>query len=311
MILTSEKIVAYELCPRRYAWTNIYYTRVSLIRALYLSLDAGLRTEKDPEKTAENEFLALAASPGLDVTGHDVYTIAMHYAKLAGILAAALRSAWSEPWKLVEPVEMGDHEWQSGAYRTRDGVIRRLAMVDRWSDDRKQQELSGWRTIGEVCALNEPIMLTAISIGASHDKRRHSDWTRCYRHPRNRTFRMRRRNTDEDFSETWHKVWREDSGISTTSWMKQMREDGSMEELVHTIRVPVSQSREAYLAEMARIAREMESLPEVPPMRLAGCYGFSPCPFLGVCPEIHPEKRGFQVQAALENASLLSRKNTC
>lgn len=300
MILTSEKLVAYELCPRRYLWTETYHTRVSLIRALYLSLDAGLRAEGDAEKAAESQFLALAASPGLDIVGHDVYAVAMHYAKLAGILSAALRSAWREPWTPVDLVSLPDGgEWRSGAYRTGDGEIRRLALVDRWSDDRKQQEVSGWRTIGEVCALDRPLLLTAITIGASQDKRRHSDWTRCYQHPRNRTFRMRRKTSDEDFSQTWKRVWREDSGISTTSWLTQMREDGSINDLVHTVQVPVPKGREAYLAEMARIAGEMEALSDAPPMRLAGCYGFSPCPFLGVCPEIQPEKRNFQVRHAL------------
>jgi hypothetical protein len=49
------------------------------------------------------------------------------------------------------------------------------------------------------------------------------------------------------------------------------------------------------MAEMERVAAEMASLPEVPPMRLAGCHGFSPCPFLGVCPGTKPELFGFRV----------------
>jgi len=295
MILSSEKLVAYELCPRRYAWTGSYSTRISPIRALYVALDAGLRTEKDPERSAENEFLSLAASPGLDVTGHDVYSIAMHYAKLSGILAAALRSAWRE-WKTVDDVSLDGHEWQSAAYRTGDGQLRRIALVDRWSDDRRQQECSGWRTIGEVCALDSPILLTAVTIGASQEKRRHSAWTRCWRHPRNRTFRFQRKTSTEDFGSTWAAVWREDSGIPTSDWLTQMRSDGAITDLVHTVHVPVPKGRKEYLLEMTRLARGMASLPDVPAMRLAGCYGFSPCSFLGVCPDRNPEKYGFTVR---------------
>lgn len=294
-LISAEKLAVYEICPRRYLWTGTYRTRVSLVRSIYMALDAGLRTDKDPERTAENELLALAASPGLDIVGHDVYAVAMHHAKLAGVLAAALRSAWTDPWTPVEPVTLpGGHEWQSAAYRTGDGHARRIALVDRWSDDRRQQECSGWRTVGEVCALDQPLLVTAITIGASHDKRRHAAWTRCWRHPRNRTFRFQRKTSTEDFGSTWVSVWREDSGIKTDEWLTQMRADGCMTDLVHTVQVPVPTGRDAYLSEMKRIAEEMDSLPEVPPMRLAGCHGFSPCPFLGVCPDSRPEKYGFR-----------------
>jgi len=295
VILSSEKLVTFETCPRRFAWTGAYSTRISLIRALYMALDAGLRTEKDPERSAENEFLSIAASPGLDVVGHDVYAVAMHYAKLSGILAAALRSAWSDPWTTIEPVSLPDgHTWQSACYSTGDGSLRRLALVDRWSDDRKMQECSGWRTVGEVSALDIPILLTAVTIGISKEKRRHSAWTRCWRHPRNRTFRFQRKTSTEDFGSTWASVWREDAGIATADWLTQMRSDNCITDLVHTVQVPVVKGRKSYLAEMARLAGEMASLPEVPAMRLAGCYGFSPCPFLNICPGNNPEKFGFR-----------------
>lgn len=291
--LTSEKLVTYETCPRRFLWTGRYRTRVTLSRALYIALDAGLRTEKDPERAAENELLAIAASPGLDIVGGDVYAIAMHHAKLAAVLAQALRSAWKSPWVPVDVKEGAGAEWSSACYVTSDGHVRRVALVDSWSDNRRQQEINGWRTVGEVCALGRTVLLTAVTIGNSRDKRRHSAWTRCYRHPRNKTFRFQRKTSEEDFSKTWSPVWREDSGIKTDEWLTQMRADGAIADLVHTVEIPVPKGREAYLEEMKRLAGEMEGLPEVPPMRLSGCYGFSPCPFLGVCPEANPEKRGF------------------
>jgi hypothetical protein len=294
VILSAEKLAAYELCPRRFLWTSTYSTRISPIRALYMALDAGLRTAKDPERAAENELLTLAASPGLDIVGMDIYAIAMHHAKLAGVLAAALRSAWTAPWSPVEPIPLGDHQWHSGAYSTADGHLRRIVLVDRWSDDRKQQECSGWRTIGEVCALDKSLLITAIDIGTTREKRRLSAWTRCWRHPRNRTFRFQRKTSTEDFGSTWASVWREDSGISTADWLTQMRSDGCMTDLVHTVEVPVPKGREAYLSEMKRLAGEMASIPGLPSMRLAGCHGFSPCSFLGVCPETKPEKFGFR-----------------
>lgn len=297
MQLSAEKVSAYELCPRRFVWTSRYPAlRVSLLRALYVALDAGLRTEKEPERAAENELLAVASRPGLDVLGENVYAIAMHHAKLAGILAAALRSAWKAPWTPVEPITLPDgREWHSGAYRAEDGHPRRIALVDRWTDDRKQQEITGWRTVGEACALNSPILLTAVVIGASQDRRRHSAWTRCYRHPRNRTFRFKRKGSGGDFGATWEKAWREDAEIPTADWLARMREDDCMRDLIHTTQVPVPAGRDAYLSEVGRIGAEMDALPETPSMRLAGCHGFAPCPFLAVCPDTQPERYGFKV----------------
>ena len=296
MILSSERLVSYELCPRRFRWTQDYATfRVSPIRALYMALDAGLRSEKDPERAAENQVMTLAASPGLDLTGENVYGVAMHYAKLAGILTTALRSTSSGPWKPYP----GTDTWESACYDMGDGKPRRVALVDRWSDDRRQDEVYGWRSLGEVCALDSPILLTALVIGSSRDQHRYSAWTRAHQHPRNRLIRFQRRSTDEGFGVSWHPVWREDSGIPTEAWLNQMKKDGCMEDLVHTSVVSVPPRRADYLAEMGRLAGEMESTAANPTMRLAGCFGFSPCPFGCVChgtKEPRPENYNFRLR---------------
>ena len=303
MILNAEKLSTWETCPRRYQWQNRYQAlRVSPLRALYMALDAGLRAESNPERAAENELLALAASPGLDVLGPNVYPIAMHYAKLAGILSVALRSASDAPWCPWPDGKMvlngyPTHEWRSACYDAGDGHPRRIVLVDRWSDDREAQELRGWRTLGEACALRKPIVVTAVTIGASHEKRRVSPWTRCYQHPRNRQFRFKRTTSAEDFGANWLKLWREDLEIPTADWLTRMRKDGCMEDLVHTVSVPVPARRDDYARQIMRIADEMGGMnpppgraPEHPPMRLAGCYTFNPCPFIVVCHGASPHR---------------------
>lgn len=297
-IISAERLCTHESCNRRQAWTERYVLpRISIIGAMYRALDAGLRTEGDPERAANDEFLALAGNPGLDIEGGNIHATAMHHAKLIGIVATALRSRLRAPWTPVNHVPLPDgSEWRSGLYTAGNGHPRRIALVDRWTDDRRQQEISGWRTVGETCALNTTIHLTTVTIGPSQGMRRHSAWTRCYRHPRNRTFRFMRKGTDEDFSKTWTRIWREDAGITTAAWLDKMREDGCMEDLVHNVEVPPPRYREAYLAEMGRMAAEIAQAPETPPMRLAGCYGFSPCPFVGVCPATDPAKFGFRLR---------------
>lgn len=284
MIISAEKLATHETCPRRMTWGSMYSTRISLVGALYRALDAGLRAEKDPEKAAENEYLALAGRPGLDVCGHDVFAVAMHYAKLAGILAVALRSG-AEQWKPVEDVAIDNgHIWHSSCYET-EGKMRRIVLVDRWSDDRKQQERLGWRTLGETCMLDRPLTLTSITIGSSSDKRRVSPWTRCYRHPRNGMMRFKRVSTDEDFGATWNKEWRENVNLTTKEWLDRMAKDGCMADLVNTVECPVPKRRTDYLAEMYRRTEDIARGDT--PVRLGGCFDWAPCAFLPVC---HGEK---------------------
>ena len=150
-MISAAQLVEFETCPRRYWWTLKYENlRVPLIRALYAALHAGLLAE-NPERAAEDKFLSLAASPGLDIEGHDVYAIAMHHAKLAGIVAAALRSTTTAPWTLFPATDT----WESACYDMGEGKPRRIVLVDRWSESRKQEEIYGWRTMGEVCGLGQ------------------------------------------------------------------------------------------------------------------------------------------------------------
>lgn len=304
MIISGERLSIFDdLCQRRYVWLGKYHARVPLVKALYHSIDAGLMTAKEnPDQVAENELLALAANPGLDVTGHDVYAIAMHYAKLAGILTAVLRSASSAPWRRLD--ELGIETpigtpltWRSACYDAGDGIPRRIVLVDRWSEDRKLAERRNWRTLGEAVALDRSIVLTAIAIGQTYEKRRVSPWTKAYRHPGNRTLRYRKRD-GEAFGSKWLPIWRENSDLTTLEWLEGMQHDGCMDQIA-SVKVPVPERREDYLAEMLRIASEMENIGEVPPMRLAGCHGFSKCPFTSVCfgakPPL-PENYGFSLR---------------
>jgi hypothetical protein len=300
VILSAERLATEELCTRRRVWTEKYAElRVSLVRALYVALDAGLRSEDEPEKDAENQFLALARSPGLDIIGQDVFAIAMHHAKLAGILSLALRSAWHDPWAPVDPVSLPrGRTWRSALYNAGEGGIRRIALVDRWSDDRRMQEQWSWRTVGESCALDKTFLLTAITIGASHDRRRHSPWTRCHQAPRGNAIRFKRKQGSEGFSHLWKEMWRENSDIPTEKWLTTMRGDGCMTDLVHTIEVHVPRNKDAYLSEMFRLSREMNRPDRgSPQMRLAGCFGFSPCAFRCVCHGgTTPEDHGFTIR---------------
>lgn len=293
---SAEQLVAQEVCPRRRAWSEQYEGfRVSLTGALYTAMRAGLTTAADPEKTAEDALLALAARPGLAVEGPEIYSIAMSYAKLAAILAVALRSGGA-PWALCPATDT----WVSGCYNAGDGVPRRLVLVDRWSKDREAQESTNWRTVGELVALETPILITLVEIGTTRGGRRISPWTRAYRHPKNNTCRFRKLHGPDTFA-GWNPVWREDCELKTKDWLDLMTKDGCMD-AIQTRRVGLPARPERYLTQIESMKVEMDR-PGLPPMRLAGCHdrASGECPFLVVChgpKEEDPARYGFRLRGS-------------
>jgi hypothetical protein len=296
MFLTSEILTSYDACERRALWASQYERfRTPPLAALYRALDAGLTGEK-PEM-AGHALMHIAATESLDVRTYAVYDAAVHYAHLATLLATYLR-AKGPPWTHVEDATLGRHQWRSACYETGGKEMRRLALIDHWSDDRRDQEMRGWRTYGEMAVLNRPVLLNAIAIGSVHQGRRVSAWTQAWTHPKNRHIRFKRKASSESFSGAWLKQWREHADLTAEQWLDQMARDGIFADLVHTTLVPVPPRIEETVGDMKRIARELESMQAVPPMRRTGCYGFSPCPFLAVCygaqeavPSVHHFRR--------------------
>jgi len=278
--MTSNDLCIYELCARRYAWSRAYVSfRVSPIYALYQALDAGLRG--NGEVDAKNKLIEIAGNPGLDIAGPDVYDVAIHLAHLAGIVTAYLRGR-DESWRLV-PAALTPFPWEPAVYESPDGRIRRVVLVDRWGDDRKVEEARSWRSVGEICVTGREMLLNAVVIGSTHNKRRTSHWTRALTHPRNKGIRFKKRTGSAEFAGSWETVQRESWTGTTEDWLGVMQTDDCFQELVHSLRIAVPVRRQEFLADMARMSKEMAGLQEDPPMRRAGCFGFSPCVFQEVC----------------------------
>lgn len=312
--MNAEKLAVFDSCQRRAVWQDRYQIpRISVVGALYRALDAGLRATENPSRAAEDEFMALAANPGLSVIGRDVYAVAMHHSRIAGIVSLALRSAFKCPWTVWDDPEprQASPLWRSALYDAGNGIPRRVVLVDRWSDDRKESELRSWRTLGEISMLSRPISVTAVTIGASKSGRRHSAWTKCYRHPKNNTFRFKRKGAGEDLGANWKPEWREDTAIRTEDWLSQMQKDDCITEHVNTVQVPVHPRRQEFVEQIRTMDRDMlrwERSSDTPPMRMSGCYAFTPCPFLDVCfgkaaaiPELHGFVRRSNPPTALGN----------
>lgn len=283
--MNAESLENFDRCKRLSAWSRAYLPgRMSPLRALYVCIEHGLTAADAPEKAAEERMLEIAASPGLDIEAVDLYSIAIHYSKLAGILVAYLRGN-EGAWKREEAVG----EWEPNCYEVGE-TLRRVVLIDHWSDQRKMAEIRSWRTVAETSMLNKPMLLNFISIGSTAEGRRVSPWSRTLKHPRNGGMRFAKRGAKADgFTESWIPMWREHHEGTTLEWLGGMQADSVFETLVHSIRVPVSPRREEFAADVLRIGCEIDLLAVNPPMTRSACYGISPCKFKDVC---HAQKAG-------------------
>lgn len=277
--MNAEDLELFDRCSRLSKWSRTHPRfALSPLRAIYHAIDAGLTAPEDGEKAAETYLIDLAGSPGLDIEVADVYSLAIHYSKLAATLVAYLRGN-DKPWAKIITVP----GWQSGCYEAGD-AIRRIVLIDHWSDQRKMAEIRSWRTVAETSMLNRPMLINFISIGSSSDGRRVSPWSKALKHPKSKQMRFAKRgNKSDGFSESWIPVWREQFESDTKAWLGIMQSDGVFADLVHSIRVPVSPRREEYVRDIARIRVARASLEDNPPMSRSNCYGISPCKFVDTC----------------------------
>lgn len=271
--MNSQQLEDYERCPRLAKWSSEYLSyRVSPLRALYAALDAGL-----VGNSPEDHLMALAANPGLDVQVADVYGVAKHLAKLAEILSFYLRAGGGN-WTRM-PKKNG---WVPDVYEWEDG-IRRVVLVDRWSEERKLSEIRSWRTVAEIAELDKPMLMNFLVIGSTSEGKRVSPWSRALSHPKNNQLRFKKKNGSGGFTESWEQVWRERWPGTTEQWLAKMQSDGVFADLVHSVKVPVSPRREEFKCNIASLREEILALPDNPPMRRSGCYRFGACRFIEVC----------------------------
>ena len=276
MTLTTEDFVSHDTCPRLRTWGARYdFPRISIAAAMHRALRVGLLAG-DPFRS-KDAFVALAANPGLDVSG-SVYEIAVHHAALMEIVTAYLLGD-SGPWKPCGELTLAGYDFEPQSYLMADGRIRCVVLCSSWNPLREQEERNSWRTIADTCAMGRPMLINAVVIGQSRNGFRPSPWTQAYIHPENGIHRVKKR--EGKFTENWKRIYRENTDRHPEDWLTIMQNDDAFEGLVYSTSVDVPPRKKEFLADMERISREIAQGSEA--MRRSGCFRYAPCGFSQLC----------------------------
>jgi hypothetical protein len=262
-----------------------------------MAVEEGLSYEgpEDPGVYAGDSLMTIATERYLDLPSTDQYGTAMHYASLADLIVFVLRTG--EAWQRPQDQKVGKDTWESSAWLEPSGTrLKRVVIVDRWSEDRKLAEMHSWKTAGECAVYGLPMKLIVVVIGQSRDGRRSSPWSKAWVHPVNDVLRMRKRS-GKGFDGNWKPIFREDANASRELWLDTMTSDGILgdclfEEDVEFGGAALSNIGPTLRRKLERI-RTTETLPEVQPSVCDDAI--SPCQFRDACWNFRlpSEKTGF------------------
>jgi hypothetical protein len=296
---TPALLSAYETCARKGYYTQLWRPdRLTANEILLGGMKAGLMEgeRKDFGEVAGETVMDLAVSPGMEMpTSRHLHDSVVHHAALADMLTSALRTPGGVPWGQPPPTRLGGLPWASNAFLDPSGaMLRRVALVSNWNDDRHYQELRSWYSLGEVVAYDMPMTIAVMVLGQHRDGRRSGPFTRGFLHPNNHKLRFRKKAkvTSETFSDRWEQVWREDRDeIGTRQWLQGMLDDDILRDVCFTIELPVPGKLQAdRIRDMA--ARKLETLAKTtatPPPSLSVCDR-PPCPFKSCCWSLEPHE---------------------
>ena len=115
----------------------------------------------------------------------------------------------------IANMQFGKHEWQSNLFQSKHG-LHRIILVAHLDDDSLRGYAHSWGTVGELAALQQDVILTAVVTGAQRAGRRHSHWTKCFQHPvqKSRSGSLEAKGGKGiGFTDGWPEVWREATDI--------------------------------------------------------------------------------------------------
>src|SRR4051812_27196073 len=94
-MISTEDLALFDACPRLQLFSLYEPPRVTLATVLTEALRIGLLSGKADK--AKNHVMLRAADPGLAISAHDIYNIAVHHASLIEVIVQYLladEGAW-------------------------------------------------------------------------------------------------------------------------------------------------------------------------------------------------------------------------
>ena len=299
---TEEVLESFERCARAEYWYRDYekekwedtrFLQEAIRRAL-------LSTREDFGEMAGEEIIGLTRDIQIDIKTPNQWDTSIHLASLADILSCAVRKRGEAPWRVPEPVMVGNYRWRTGALLAPSGdKLRRIVLVSNWSDERHYHESRSWKSMGAICAYGLPMTMAVCVLGQKRDGKRHSHWSKAMAHPFNRHIRFRKKHqVASGFKETWRQIWREDDDkFSTDQWLQAMLNDGVLEDMCFPVDLPVPapDMRRKVLDLAVRKLDMIEKTTELPDFQLTNCDWPLVCPFRGHCHKGEPPSRRYGV----------------
>ena len=283
MILSSARYEVHDRCPRRYALEITHEPRsISGLGLMYAGVEGGV-VAPDPGEGAKDAVRAVTAVKDVDAGPLAAISAVRHVGLMAEVISLALRRKLGPMARSQDPVPMGKHQWHSGLFETRSAILHRFVLVSHIDDDVLRGFAHSWGTVGELAALGRDVTLTFIAIGAQRGGRRHGAWSKCFRHPVQKTMlRFGRRKGSNGFTDGWKEIWREQTDITAARWLDQMQADDVLGDLIQSRTIPYRKD-DARIAQaksdMLTILPAMESASVDSPMRRSSCDD----PIKGAC----------------------------
>lgn len=297
----AAMITEFQTCRRRFLlsrkWRSLRWKPKLLFDACLRQgiLDLGnAKSVEDTVLEATTRFMAVGASPGLDIAGYDPFKAALDYcACLETILhALSLRSPLNLRPVASKRVDTGI-EWVFLAHADSDGELHRTVTVDRFDDDRLSQEIHSWYVMGDVCMAKKPLHLRFIEIGQMRDGRRHSPWSRAWEHSAIRgRIKFQGKGNKKLQGDAWKATFLADSTVHTaSSWVDAMFADDVPDTLIHDVEVTVPSAEHIVITkrdirtesvQMMEWMRLIED-PLTVPMSRSACDVPYPCQYQAVC----------------------------
>lgn len=287
MILTPYIYDTFDRCERRTAFERTHERlTISPLGLLYGAVEASM-TAADPADGAKQAIIEMTQR--LDVETGELSPISSvnHVATMAEVISLALRARLQRASRFP-PVKLGNHQWQSNLFDC-NGRLIRLILAAYVDDDSLRSYAHSWQTIGELAALERPVTLAVVIIGAQRGGRRHSHWTKCFQHPvQKSSLRFAARKRDDGFTAGWKQVWREQTNVSADAWLDQMRNDGVLDDLISTRAIQYNGGDARMVqarSDLVQIAEQVVRARTDAPMRRSSCdeIGRGACPWQAVC----------------------------